>query len=321
MTHFKPLMFTLLVSVCVGCSLLHRGPSRPLFWGSAIEGPASQTILLRHASATGMRPQIVGIYLQWTSDFDADSVKAIWDYGALPCVTWEPTHITDGHSEAVTIAEVISGRYDSYLASFALAVKKWGKPLILRFAHEMNLREYHWTGSEDEYGEHTPGRYVQMYRYVVDLFRKHGATNILWAFCPNADSVPHAPDWNVLQHYYPGDDYIDILGVDGYNWGDSVAWSHWRSFEEIFSKAFKELRDIAPTKPLFVFETASVGDEIAKNAWLKKAIHICKEWGVEALIWFDINKENDWRIQVDPAIKSSFTGQPAAQQWALELKS
>ena len=58
----------------------------------------------------------------------------------------------------------------------------WGKPVIIRFAHEMNLNEYHWGTLEAEYGQKSPEIYIKMFRYVVQFFKDEKVDNVLWAF-------------------------------------------------------------------------------------------------------------------------------------------
>jgi beta-mannanase len=179
--------------------------------------------------------------------------------------------------------------------------------VIVRFAHEMNLSRYHWGGSMDDYGPESPGKYRDMFRHVVRIFRESGAGNALFAFCPNAESVPnpmHDPEagWNRAARYYPGDEYVDVLGMDGYNWGttrnfDEHGWdSRWETFEGIFKDIFDELKSLNRDKPLYVFETSSVSRGGDKNLWIREAFASAREWGVNAVVWFHADKEEDWRL-------------------------
>ena len=198
-------------------------------------------------------------------------------------MTWEPMFIKEGREVAIKGSEIISGAYDQYLISFAQEAKSWRRPLIIRLAHEMNLVRYHWGVERTDYGPSSPEIYRGLYRHVVDLFRCHNADNILWAFCPNAESQPHPKwdqeaSWNQARHYYPGDDYVDLMGMDGYNWGTTQTeaqhgWnSRWQTFEEIFQPVYDDLRSISKTKPLVVFETACATRGGDKSQWIREAL-------------------------------------------------
>ena len=290
-------------------------PQGQFMWGFALDGyPVTTQKLVETKSETGLKPDIVVFFLQWppsgntdSGDFPRASLEAIWNSGAIPCVTWEPMYHQNGKEIMISYARLLSGQYDPYIKGFAERARLWGKPFMIRFAHEMNLKRYHWGTEETDYGPQSPGIYIQMFRYVVTLFKKAGAYNVIWVFCPNAESVPntsHDPSasWNLLSNYYPGDDYVDILGVDGYNWGTTQkkerhGWeSRWKTFREIFEPACRELVAHAPSKPLIVFETATVGYGGNKTEWIQDAIDVSGSLGIQGIVWFQSNKELDWRI-------------------------
>ncbi|MBI4795197.1 MAG: hypothetical protein HY790_05055 [Deltaproteobacteria bacterium] len=111
-------------------------------------------------------------------------------------------------------------------------------------------------------------------------------------FCPNAESLPNPvqdpqASWNRASNYYPGDDYVDLLGMDGYNWGttqtmEKNGWqSRWRSFQEIFAPMYQELRSLSPHKPLLVFETASAMEGGDKAWWIKETMPLLRSWQVQ----------------------------------------
>lgn len=316
-----------------------KEPRFPCFWGAALEGyPINAAKLEKVEQELGFRPQIVLFYLQWpapagSGEFPKESLEAIWRRGAVACLTWEPMYCQDNREVMVLYEQITAGQYDAYLTAFAREAAAWGKPLIIRFAHEMNLERYHWGTDKGRYGPHSPEIYKKMYRYVVDLFRKDRAEKVLWAFCPNAESLPNpdrdpAASWNRVQNYYPGDNYVNILGMDGYNWGttqtmEKNGWqSRWQSFQEIFAPLHQELRYLAPNKPLLVFETASARQGGDKTSWIKDAMPVLQSWKVRGIIWFQVNKEVDWRLNagVDFSyLPFSREQTPAAQQWLKNL--
>lgn len=280
----------------------------PLLWGVALDGHPVTPAMIREAeSAMQIPAQLVLFFLQWPADpsaqeFPRASLETIRKHGAIPVLTWEPMVYENGNEIMVSWECVVSGRYDAYLTRFAQNARDWQHPFLLRFAHEMNLARYHWGTDAAAYGPESPEIYKRMFRYVVDLFRRHGADNVRWVFCPNAESVPPA-DWNQPARWYPGDGYVDVMGMDGYNWGttqtlETDGWnSHWQSFADIFEPLYRELRQIAPQKPLLVFETASAADGGDKSAWVPDMLKTARNWQVDGLIWFQVNKEIDWRLE------------------------
>ena len=128
-----------------------------------------------------------------------------------------------------------------------------------------------------------------------------GADNAIWCFCPNVDSIPNTGkdpenNWNTMDKYYPGDDIIDILGLDGYNWELNGATDAGRSFKSIFEKPVQGLRAMAPRKPLIVFETASPQSSGDRKQWLKDMLSSARLWDLKGIVWFQVKKEMDWRL-------------------------
>lgn len=84
-------------------------------------------------------------------------------------------------------------------------IKELGFPMTFRPWHEMN-GAWFWWGS----GNCTPDEYIQLYRMTVDYMRQQGVSNVLYVW---------SPDTKFTLEYYPGDDYVDILGLDVYEMG------------------------------------------------------------------------------------------------------
>jgi mannan endo-1,4-beta-mannosidase len=316
-----------------GCSSMN--PSPPLL-GVALDGyPITSRTLASVREEFPVTPEIVLFYLQWPANprqttFPAATLAAIEQTGAVPCLTWEPMYLENGKEHAVGQRAILDGDYDAYLLEFAAQARLWGKPFIIRFAHEMNLSRYHWGTIQEEYGPQSPEIYRAMYRHVVDVFRRQGADQVLWAFVPNVDSVPDLSydpkaGWNRFGNYYPGDDYVDILGVDGYNWGTSKlqardGWqSRWLSFEQLFSTIVPQLRSLSAKKPLLVFETASTEQGGNRERWFAEALETAARWDLAGLIWFQADKEEKWRLR-GGALPGGRSYGDRSRQWLQSIK-
>jgi mannan endo-1,4-beta-mannosidase len=313
----RVLFVTMTLSFAMLDGLAGETPSPPAF-GFAIEGVPTKSDLNSLERTTGVRPRIIMFYLQWPSRpeigiFPGEALRSIEASGALPVLTWEPKFVdSETHEQAIPAESITAGKYDSYLQRFARESRQFGKPYLIRFAHEMNLARYHWGGSLQEFGPGSAEKYRAMFRHVVAVFRAQKANSIRWVFCPNADSVPATP-WNQIGSYYPGDDVVDIVGLDGYNWGTTQTraasgWdSEWRSFESIFAAPLQELKRVASEKPAAVFETSSASEGGNKEEWILAALDSAKSLGLTALIWFELNKEIDWRLETNVSVAVRLT--------------
>lgn len=323
-------LFLLLILILVGCGSgggfsenkdLGTVPAQHtadgILWGYTVEGiPQNSEKITDIEKEVGVEAGMIVFFLAWPSpdsrqsaSFPVETCETIREHGAVPVLTWEPFYFSQNDEEQMIDSDTVcNGEYDEYLKAFAKSVEKWGHPVLIRFGHEMNIRRYHWgTRGKEEFGPASPGKYQRMFRHVVSIFREVNADNVLWVFCPNAESVPNTSfdptaGWNLISAYYPGDEWVDILGMDGYNWGttrtlDENGWqSRWESFRAIFKNAHKKLRRLAPQKPLFVFETASVNKGGDRAEWLQNALRTAKSWQLNGICWFQVNKENDWRL-------------------------
>jgi mannan endo-1,4-beta-mannosidase len=309
----KPQYHALLAAVSLQLTMLAGAAaesSSQLLFGFAIEGKPNRSDLEALEKATGIQPRLTEFYLQWPAKpeggiFPSATLAAIDAAGALPVLTWEPMFIDPTKAEHTIGADsIISGQYDAYLQRFARESRQFAKPFLIRFAHEMNLARYHWGGTPQEFGAESPVRYQAIFRHVISVFRAQKADNVRWVFCPNVDAIPKAP-WNQIASYYPGDDVVDVIGLDGYNWGTTQTraangWeSQWRSFQAIFAAPLQELKRVASGKPAAVFETSSASQGGSKETWILEALDSAKSLGLAAVVWFEVNKEIDWRLETN----------------------
>jgi beta-mannanase len=128
-----------------------------------------------------------------------------------------------------------------------------------------------------------------MYRHIHDIFAAEGVTNVEWAWVVNHESIPNE-EWNHVDNYYPGDEYVDIISVDGYNWGHG-GFGGWKTFDEIFGAMLMHLSSTHPTQPLVIGEFASVEgtDPMSKANWITDAYsRIESDWPqIKAALWFN----------------------------------
>jgi beta-mannanase len=187
-------------------------------------------------------------------------------------------------------ASIAAGDHDAYLREWGTALASWGGPVLLRYAHEMNGDWYPWAEGANG---NAPGSYAAAWRHVHDVVAAQGATNVRWVWTPN---VPYHGSTD-LAGLYPGDAYVDVVGLDGYNWGTGFAGRSWTAPADLFSPGLARLRGIAPGKPVVIAETASSEVGGSKAAWNRDLVaYLQAQSDVTAVVWFDMDKEADWRI-------------------------
>ena len=192
------------------------------------------------------------------------------------------------------MASVAAGVHDEAISTWLSAAQQAtarGR-VIVRFAPEMNGD---WNPWSPGVGGTTTSDYVAAWRHVVDVARSIGATNVEWMWNPNV-ALPHStPLWRL----YPGSEYVDLIGLDGFNWGTSRPGSRWQSFRDLFEPTVRRLRVIAPDKPWGVAETASARIGGNKVLWTRNALSQAQRLSAQFFVWFDFDKETDWRLTND----------------------
>lgn len=135
---------------------------------------------------------------------------------------------------------------------------------------------------------------MKAYRRVVQRFRQAGAHQVQWVWCFNNDSVP-VTAWNDPRAAWPGDDCVDWIGIDGYNFGTSRNWSRWAGFEQVFASSVALARELAPGKPVILAELGCSETGGDKAAWIERMFSDLESMPtVRAFTWFDIVKETSW---------------------------
>ena len=240
------------------------------------------------AAKLGRTPAIHLTYYSWTADWtgSGSATKADLDAGRIPLVNWEPHHID--------FAKIVDGSLDPTIVARANGSKALGKNFFLDFAAEMNGDEA-WSGN-------SAPLYVAAYRHIHDLFIAAGATNVVWAWCPNVTDTDGGN--RTTMDYYPGDAYVDWTGVDGYNWGTKNGG--WQTFKQVFQDIYPLLA--AKKKPILIGEMASAQAGGDKAKWIDDIVSTLRTSFplVKGVVWFDINKEADWRISSSPESEAAF---------------
>lgn len=254
-------------------------------------------------ASTATRPKVLGVYRGFAHDggFDAGFADAAASRGAVPLITWEPWDFLGGTDQPrYDLASLLDGEHDDYIRLWAQRARDWGKPLLLRFAHEMNNPVYPWA---EGVNGNQPGSYVRTWLHVRSIFDDIGADNVLWIWSPNVvtnrDPVP-------LPSLYPGDAKVDVVALDGHNFG-ATEGHRWSSFTKIFGPSLVTLAQITD-KPVLLGEVASAEAGGDKAAWITDLFtEIASRPQVIGFVWFEVDKEVDWRVRSSPKATTAFT--------------
>jgi len=239
-------------------------------------------------------------------------VQTLLDNGYQPVITWESMYSKYSRLDPVQprLDKINNGSLDSYIDAFANKIKSYNGTIILRILHEFEGDWYSWSLTQNN---KSAADYVAAFRHIVDRFRMAGANNVKWMWCLNAEPKPYARH-NWVVGAYPGDTYVDIVATDIYNHPD-LGTPDWKSFRYTMSESYYYLVKYFGHKPLYICEvgcrernSGEPAGSQSKADWLCRMNMDLKSYfpKAEALIFFSMQKEHDWRINSSDAAKQAF---------------
>jgi hypothetical protein len=245
-----------------------------------LSGKTLQQSLALRREQLGRDERILHAFYAWTDTLPRSN--SALPAKAVPMISWRGTTYTD----------ITSGGSDALIARAARRLAAHRRPTLLRWAWEMNGDWYSWGGADND---NKPDGFVKAWQRLYRIFDDEGATNVSWVWSPNWNSRP-ASGWNQPDDYYPGDTYVDWVGMSGYN-------LHHETPATMFDPIYEA--DSA-SKPIMITEVGSVDrGGRTKADWIAAfADWVEQRPAVGAVTWFDTDTHpgyaEKWRIDTDP---------------------
>ncbi len=247
----------------------------------------------------GAQVDIAATAVHWGNEHDFPEMYAnlVTGRDTTLLIYWYPMDYREGAQgqSEFYFNEILNGEWDEYIDSFAEEAKQNGGDIIIAPFEEVNGNWTYWNGESGTYG--TKEEYVETFRYLRDKFRV--APNVRFAWVVNQVSVPDTSK-NAIATYYPGDAYVDLIGINAFNFGKP-----WLSFDALISRAVREV--LPYHKTIYITSTASAPGE-QKATWIKDmfASQYFNTGTLKGLVWFNENKERDWRVWSDASSEEAF---------------
>jgi endoglucanase len=203
---------------------------------------------------------------------------------AILLLSWAPSPFDS------SLERVNDGAHDPYIIAWARALRDYGREVWLRPMWEDNGTWYWWR-SRAAAEDGTKEQFQAAYRRVVDLLRREHADNVRFVWSP----AVRGDGESIAILSYPGDAYVDLIGLDGY-----PAGSETNDFRAHFKQDYDEL--VALGKPLLIAETSINFEDDADRARYVTNVLACELPyhfpRIEALVWFS---QPVWGDLLDPA--------------------
>jgi hypothetical protein len=274
-------------------------------------------------ATTVRQAAIVAFRTSWhdTLVFPTGEVELLWREGYVPqlgLVNWPvqdygaPQPALPGPFPNSAIA---AGAQDDALRRYADAARNTDIPI--EFVYDQEMQAAHpWGGRFDgggatSFGDPTwpdgPEHYRDAYRHIIDIFRQERATNVTFIFQTNTIDGGYQPGsywepWEQMNYYYPGDDYIDWIGLSAYseplfNTGAPQTFEHKLLGGADYQGSYAEITSLT-AKPLMINEMGlyHMPSEDSKAQWVEDASTVMQSGEfprIKGLIWWG-DKSGDY---------------------------
>lgn len=248
-----------------------------------------------------------GSMTSWSQSYAPDLAR-VKRLGAVSLIKFSTQdYAFDQTHKMADLPAIARGTWDSYFEQAAITIKNFGGPVFISIDHEMNGNWYPYSQAYPG-ATTTAADYVAAWKRIVDVFNRNGATNVAWVWSPNVPDVGGVG----YQAYYPGDNYVDWVGVSLYSGNGPTA------MDDIY-------RQYSAKKPFFITEWATAPQKSRYNAqfpgevaWVKEFFETLNDRypRVKAISWFNWNQgDGDYRLQRVPEQAKAYAGDVAAPRY------
>ncbi len=291
------------------CSL--RGKNRPIanaerfgFFSSKLWEDYEDN-LKAEIDVFGAAPGYILWYTQLGEDFPINVAEHNRDLGIATVINHDLK--SDGYTperNAQLLKEIAHGKWDGYFREFARKARDLNVDVYYRFGYEMNGNWFPWSEQ--------PRNYIDAWRHAWKIFKKEKAHNVKWVFSPSVVWGQKNFKKDILP-YYPGEQYVNIVALDGYNFGDNHDKYHsWESFYQVYAGSIAGLMSF--NKPMWIAEIGCPSDP-RRQKWLRDFLEFFDNNSCfEVFFWFNENKAGEPNFRIDGDDASLFVFREWAQR-------
>ena len=163
--------------------------------------------------------------------------------------------------------DILRGKYDAQFIRLARDIKAYQQPVLFRLNNEMNTD---WTSYCGMMTLGDPEIFNLTWRYLYDIFEQENVDNSIWIWNPSHVSIPYS-NWGEDLTYYPGHDYVHILGLTHYEMNNGTG--NIPSFRTMYQDVYHKNNDLFGTIPWIIseFDSRSGGNANGQQLYRNQA--------------------------------------------------
>ncbi|MDO5576519.1 MAG: glycosyl hydrolase, partial [Fibrobacter sp.] len=243
----------------------------------------------------GATPGYVLWYLQMGDDYPVKIAEHNKSLGIYTVINQDlRSDEFSPEKNAVIMKEITDGKWDPYFKRFAAMARDMGTKVYYRFGYEMNVDWFPWGKNAKQF--------TNAWKHVWKIFQKEGADSVMWVFSPSVVWGSQTFEKDILP-YYPGSQYVNIVALDGYNFGDNHDRYHqWESFFKVYANSITGLMSLG--KPMWIAEIGCPSDP-RRYQWLRDFLAFFdSNTCFEAFFWFNEHKQGEPNFRIDADLDS-----------------
>lgn len=219
--------------------------------------------------------KIEHIFIDWNYIEDlSPQLDEIYSKNRWPLITIEPWPLNRSDGKEV-LNQIVSGQYDTTIDDLCLELRSIGKPMFLRWGHEMDNVTERYPWSTNDYN-----LYIKAYKHFKDQCRLTYNEEVYYVWSPVGEDK--------AKIYWPGRDYADYVGLSIYNFDDfeKINYGKIRSFTEMFTKKYNLVEEF--DRPIMIAEMGVNGNSDRQIPWLKSAFDSFGEFKLlKSVVYFN----------------------------------
>lgn len=228
----------------------------------------------------GTRLPVCSWFVQFGSSFPAEAATVVAGRGGYDLLlAWE--------AHGIAFDDILAGSHDEYIWRFVRDAGEFPGAVVLRPFHESNGDWYDWSPASGRGYVRDADQWIAAWRHVVTIGRRAGRPNVRFAWCMSSHDTTGA-----LERLWPGEDVVDILGIDAYG------WTVGSRFETLLDDVYERVAGRHPRAPVWVCELG-LGDQQTGAADFYRSVYGATRYPRLAVVcWFD---KDQFTITADPA--------------------
>lgn len=282
--------------------------SSQLKWGVFEPSTIQDTVFLNHLERElNYEFPCLLHYYDLQGNFNHKNIQEIYDQNKYLEFTFQTS--TYGQATDNSLFDVLDGKHDEVIDKLITEFKRIQKPVLFRLNNEMNGD---WCEYNALHYQKDTRLYLALWQHFYNKLQENSVNNVIMVWNPNDGDFPHFK-WNHYLNYFPGEKYVDIIGLTGYNTGNYYKDETWREFNQIYDNIMSEYKKHFYGYPYIITEFGSSIYGGDKQKWMQDMFQNMKKYDIKLAIWWNgVDYDNNgkpsriYKFDFNPTLLETF---------------